>query len=160
MEKPAERSTPRAAASRMMNPLARSVASVAGSFCIALLAADISMSAATAQAQLPPFLEMRVPKPPTIGTGERGSFLTYEVQVTNFTPVPFTIKKLEVMSAAADKPVLFSSSDSALIQAVSRPGMAPAGGAERLKVAGGTRAVVFMWVPVEPRAAPTSISTA
>ena len=103
----------------------------------------------------PPFLEMRVPKPPTVAASEKGSFLAYEVHVTNFTPKPVTLKKLEVMSSP-DKRDLFTLSDSGLMRAVSRPGMAPAGQAERLKVNGGMRAVVFLWVPLMG-AAPKSI---
>ena len=37
---------------------------------------------ASAQAILPPSLELRVPKGPTLGTAENGSFLTYELHVT------------------------------------------------------------------------------
>ena len=40
----------------------------------------------------PPFLELRVPKPPTVATAENGSFLAYEVHVTNFVPQPVTLK--------------------------------------------------------------------
>ena len=123
-----------------------------------LLAADIPMSAAAAQGpSLPPFLELRVPKPPTVATGENGSFLAYEVHVTNFIPQPITLKKLDVMTASSDHRVLLSLADSALIRAVSRPGMAPAGGPERLKVNGGMLAVVFVWLPLEAGAPPTSI---
>ena len=105
--------------------------------------------AAFAQSSIsfPPFLEMRVPKPPTVAASEKGPFLAYEVHVTNFTPQPVTLKKLEVMSTP-DHRVVFTLSDSALMRAVSRPGMAPAAQTERLKVTGGMRAVVFLWVPV------------
>ena len=103
----------------------------------------------------PPFLEMRVPKPPTVANAENGPFLTYEVHVTNFTPQPITLKKLEVMSSP-DQRIVFTLGDSALMRAVTRPGMPPAAQAERLKVNGGMRAVVFMWVPLQA-AAPRSI---
>src|SRR6476660_690198 len=105
--------------------------------------------AAFAQSSIsfPPFLEMRIPKPPTVAASEKGPFLAYEVHVTNFTPQPVTLKKLEVMSSP-DQRVVFTLSDSGLMRAVSRPGMAPAAQTERLKVAGGMRAVVFLWVPV------------
>ena len=105
--------------------------------------------AAFAQSSIsfPPFLEMRIPKPPTVAASEKGPFLAYEVHVTNFTPQPVTLKKLEVM-ASPDQRVVLTLSDSGLMRAVSRPGMAPAAQTERLKVAGGMRAVVFLWVPV------------
>ena len=126
--------------------------------CLTLVAVGAPASAATAQGiQFPPFLELRVPKPPTVATGEGGQFLAYEVHVTNFVPQPITLKKLDVMTGSSDHRVLLSISDSALIRAVTRPGMAPAGGVERLKVNGGTRAVVFVWLPLEAGAPPTSI---
>jgi hypothetical protein len=120
-----------------------------------ILAAAVGGTAAAQGPQLPPFLEMRVPKPPTVANAENGPFLAYEVHVTNFTPQPTTLKKLEVLSSP-DKRVVFTLDDSALMRAVTRPGMAPAAQAERLKVAGGMRAVVFMWVPLTG-AAPKSI---
>ena len=106
---------------------------------------------------LPPFLELRVPKPPTVATVEGGSFLAYELHVTNFMAQQITLKKLDVVTAGADHRVLLSLGDSALMRAVARPGMAPAGATERLKLAGGTRGVVFVWVPVDARSAPTAI---
>jgi biotin carboxyl carrier protein len=124
----------------------------------ALLVATAAItSSAAAQVSLPPFLEMRVPKPPTVATAESGSFLAYELHVTNFMPQPVTMKKLDVMAATGDHRVLFSLGDSSLVRAVSRPGAAPMGGPERLKINGGGRAVVFIWVPLESRAAPSAI---
>jgi Peptidase family M23 len=127
-----------------------------------LILAPVALVAALASAgaqgaSLPPFLELRVPKPPTVANGENGVFLAYEVHVTSFIAQPITLKKLDVMSASADHRVLLSLSDSALMRAVTRPGMAPAGAVERLKVNGGTRAVVFLWVPLEGSAAPNAI---
>jgi hypothetical protein len=114
--------------------------------------------AAFAQSSIsfPPFLEMRVPKPPTVAASEKGPFLAYEVHVTNFTPQPVTLKKLEVMSSP-DQRVVFTLSDSGLMRAVTRPGMAPAAQKERLKVTGGMRAVVFLWVPLGASPAPKAV---
>jgi murein DD-endopeptidase MepM/ murein hydrolase activator NlpD len=120
-----------------------------------ILTAAVGGTAAAQGVQFPPFLEMRVPKAPTVANAENGAFLTYEVHVTNFTPQPATLKKLEVMSSP-DNRVIFTLGDSALMRAVTRPGMAPAAQAERLKVNGGMRAVVFLWVPLTG-AAPKSI---
>jgi len=124
--------------------------------CLSVLAAA-GAPAAYAQTNIsfPPFLEMRVPKPPTVAASEKGPLLAYEVHVTNFTPQPINLKKLEVM-ASPDQRVVFTLSDSGLMRAVSRPGMSPAAQAERLKVNGGLRAVVFLWVPLTG-AAPKSI---
>ncbi|HUQ81214.1 MAG TPA: M23 family metallopeptidase [Gemmatimonadaceae bacterium] len=108
-------------------------------------------------AQLPAFVELRVPKPPTVATAEGGAFLAYELHVTNFMPQSVTLKKIDVVTAGADRRVLLSLGDSALMRAVTRPGMAPAGAVERLKFEGGTRGVVFIWVPVDARSAPTRL---
>ena len=126
-----------------------------GALGIGLLGVAAPPAAVAQGPQLPPFLEMRVPKPPTVANAENGPFLAYEVHVTNFTPQPTTLKKLEVLSSP-DKRVVFTVDDSALMRAVTRPGMAPAAQTERLKVSGGMRAVVFMWVPLTG-AAPKAI---
>jgi hypothetical protein len=49
-----------------------------------------------------------------------------------------------------------SLTDSALMRAVSRPGVSAAG-ADRLKLGGGARAVVYIWVPVDARSAPAAL---
>ena len=107
-------------------------------------------------ASLPPPLELRVPKPPTVAIAESGSFLTYELHVTSFGGQPMSLKKVDVVTTTNDRRVLMSVSDSALIVATSRPGVMLSG-AERLKLTGGSRAVVFLWVPLDAQSAPTSI---
>jgi murein DD-endopeptidase MepM/ murein hydrolase activator NlpD len=107
-------------------------------------------------AQLPPPLELRVPKPPTVGNGENGSFVAYELHVTNFGMQPLTLKNVEVLSGNPDHAVLFTLADSTLAQSIARPGVqlpVP----ERSKIAGGMRAVVYLWVPVDSRGAPQSL---
>jgi murein DD-endopeptidase len=107
-------------------------------------------------ASLPPALELRVPKAPTIGTGVNGSFLAYELHVTNFGQQPVTLKSVDVVSADSGGPVLFTLADSALTQSIARPGTTlPA--AERTRIAGGMRAVVFVWLPVDARTAPSAL---
>ena len=123
-----------------------------------VLVATAAPSAAVAQgASLPPFLELRVPKPPTVAMTEKGSFIVYELHVTNFAPQQYTLKKVDVATAGADRRVLVSLGDSALQRAVTRPGVANITGPDRLKLAGGARGVVFLWVPVDARTAPTAI---
>lgn len=106
-------------------------------------------------AQLPPPLELRVPKPPTIATSVNGAFLAYELHVTNFGAQPLTLRAVEVITADAAQRVLFALTDSALAQSIARPGLTtPA--AERPRIAGGMRGVVFVWMPVDTGAAPAS----
>ena len=122
-----------------------------------VLLAGLGAREATAQgASLPPPLELRVPKPPTVATADNGSFLTYELHVTSFGAQPVSLKKVDVLAAAGDQRVLMSAADSALIVATARPG-ATLTGVERLKLTGGSRAVVYLWVPVDARSAPASI---
>lgn len=123
----------------------------------ALLAAVASATALAAQrAQLPPPLELRVPKAPTVGTGEHGSFIAYELHVTNFGMQALTLKSVEVLTEDAEHTVLFTLADSALAQSIARPGvqLPPP---ERSKIGGGMRAVVYLWVPVDARSVPQSL---
>jgi murein DD-endopeptidase MepM/ murein hydrolase activator NlpD len=140
-----------------MNMISQSSGRVA-SLCMALAAAGMPAAAAAQGASLPPALELRVPKPPTVATAEGGSFLAYELHVTSFTPQPVTLKKVDVMAGSADGRVLLSVSDSLLMRALTRPGVVNVAGAERVKFSGGTRGVVFLWVPVDGANAPRSLS--
>ena len=91
----------------------------------AFLAIVIPMERAGAQTiAFPPFLELRVPKPPTVAASESGSFLAYELHVTNFASQTVTLKQVEVATAGADgaRHVLFTLGDSALTRSISRPG--------------------------------------
>jgi murein DD-endopeptidase len=97
-----------------------------------------------------------VPKPPTVATGQDGSFLAYELHVTNFGAQLLTLKRVEVAGTEGGRAILLALSDSALTRAVTRPGTAmPA--AERTRLAGGARAVVFLWVPVDRGAPPMAV---
>ena len=127
--------------------------------CLALATLAIATPRiADLHAQLPPFIEIRVPKPPTVASGNGGSFLVHEVHVTNFQPAPLTLTRVEVLSGDADARVLLTLEDSALARALSRPGVAPAPPlAERAKLGGGLRGIVFVWVPLDGRTAPASI---
>ena len=124
---------------------------------VALAAVFASSSAATARAQvtLPPPLELRVPKAPTVASSVDGAFLAYELHVTNFGAQPLTLRAVEVVSDDAARRVLFSITDSTLLQMVARPGFTGTA-AERPRLGGGMRAVVFMWMPVDTNALPRS----
>ncbi|HET9012381.1 MAG TPA: M23 family metallopeptidase, partial [Gemmatimonadaceae bacterium] len=122
---------------------------LAGSFTSA------SVATARAQAMLPPPLELRVPKAPTVATGAEGAFLAYELHVTNFGAQPLTLRTVEVITADRTRRVLFTLSDSTLAQSLARPGVTLAA-AERPRIAGGMRGVVYLWMPVDTSAVPTS----
>jgi hypothetical protein len=103
--------------------------------------------AALAQlAERPALIEARVPKPPTIASGNDGAYLVYEVHVTNFEAREITWTGLEALDAASGSS-LFTLKDSALARDISRPGatgsqVAPA---NRPKLAGGQRALVYVF---------------
>lgn len=115
-----------------------------------------SASSLSAQTALPPNLELRIPKPPTVATAEQGSFVAYELHVTNFAVQPTTLRRIEVATGSGERRVLLALADSTLLRALTRPGTTlPL--AERPKLTGGSRAVVFLWVPVDRRSPPASL---
>ena len=86
------------------------------------LVASASAVTARGQAQLPPPLELRVPKAPTVAHGVDGAFLAYELHVTNFGAQPLTLRAVEVISTDPAHRVLYSVTDSTLLQGIARPG--------------------------------------
>ena len=119
--------------------------------------ATLAVATTTLRAQLanfPPALEVRVPKPPTVAHGGGQTVLPYELHVTNVTGQPVQLQRIDVLSAD-NGATLTTMTDSLLQRAAARPGTRiPA--AERLHLAAGLRAVVYMWVPVSG-AAPRAI---
>jgi hypothetical protein len=104
------------------------------------------------RAALPPGVEVRIPKPPTLGRGDGKQFLVYELHVTNLQGDTLVLKRIDVLGENPTTPFA-TIADSALLPMIARPGLARAGSpppppADRPKIGGGLRAVVFMWVPV------------
>jgi murein DD-endopeptidase MepM/ murein hydrolase activator NlpD len=121
---------------------------------VAIALAVGAPGAARAQPRLPPAVELRVPKPPTLATGNGASFLAYELHLTNFAAVPLALRRIDVLRAS-DGQVLLTLEDSALARTLSRPGMSPAPAPmERARITGGLRAVAFLWVPIDPGSVP------
>jgi biotin carboxyl carrier protein len=101
-----------------------------------------------AAAQIPPSIEFSVPKPPTVANSDSGSFLSYELHVTNLTPQPVTLRKVEVFDADTRAPVFAITDSAALTRVMGRAG--PRGPAETVAtVDAGLRTYVYMWVPVD-----------
>jgi len=109
-------------------------------------AATIVMPAADAHGQIPPSVEFRVPKTPTVAFTDSGAVLAYELFVTNLTAMPMTLRRVEVVSAGKVLSSL-SDADTSLQRATSRVTQIPV--ADRLKLDGGARAIVYLWVPVD-----------
>lgn len=125
--------------------------------CLALLAGGVRGATGAAQgAALPEALELRVPKPPTLAAAEGGSFLAFELHVTNLAAKAITLRKVEFARADPSRRVVLSLSDSALQRVIARPG-AQIPLAERVTLAAGLRGVVFLWIPVEGGTAPTGL---
>jgi hypothetical protein len=115
------------------------------------------VGAATLGAQIAPPVELRVPKPPSLGAGETGPFLVYELHVTNMSAVPLTVKSVDVTTADATPRTLYTLTDSALAQSLARPGVTGMQPADRATIGGGLRGVVFLWVPVAAGGVPSEI---
>ena len=125
-------------------------------FFLALAAITVRALGAVAHAQnIPPSIEFRVPKPPTVAAGDSGAFLTYELHVTNLTPNVQSLKKVEVVGAENGR-TLLTVSDSGLMRIIARPGQNVMA-SERTNIAGGTRAQLYLWVPVDRNAPPQAV---
>ena len=107
-----------------------------------------------AQATLPPPIEMRVPKPPTVARGDGRSVLIYELHVTNLMRDTVVLKRVDVLGDGGVALATFS--DSGLSALLNRPAVTvPA--ANRPRIGAGLRAVVFVWAPLAEGVAPRTI---
>jgi murein DD-endopeptidase MepM/ murein hydrolase activator NlpD len=123
-----------------------------GALGVAILATP---SAARAQARIPPSIEFRVPKPPTVAVSDSGAFVAYELHVTNLTPTPMTLRRVEVIDDASHATVM-NLADSALLRVIVRPAPAiPA--AQRARIGPGLRAYVYLWIPVDANHPPATL---
>jgi murein DD-endopeptidase len=119
------------------------------------MAGAFVIAAASLRAQIPSAIEFRVPKAPTVAVSDSGDFLAYELHITNLTPTVMTLRRVEVLDADRGA-VLASLSDTVLQRVVARPAAAiPAG--ERLAIAGGLRAYVYVWLPIDRAKAPARV---
>jgi murein DD-endopeptidase MepM/ murein hydrolase activator NlpD len=85
--------------------------------------------------------------------------LVYELHITNFSPVAQTIRRIEVFDDATPAHVLATLEDTALANAMARPGVAPPPTAvDRARLGGGLRAVVFLWTPVNAATPPKRVT--
>jgi murein DD-endopeptidase len=106
--------------------------------------------------QIPPSIEFRVPKTPTVAVSDSGAFIAYELHVTNLTALPMTLRRVDVLDADKRGTPVMSLSDSALLRAVARPAPnIPA--ASRMQTGPGLRAYVYLWIPTTKAAAPSRL---
>ena len=118
-------------------------------------AAAVVLSAREAHGQIPSSVEFRVPKTPTVAFSDSGAYVAYELFVTNLTPTPMTLRRVDVMTVGSPGAVLTSLADTGLLRSTSRITQIPAG--DRLKLDGGARAVVYLWVPVDRASPPAQL---
>jgi hypothetical protein len=114
-------------------------------------------SFAAAQAQIPPSVELRVAKAPTLATGDSVPFLAYELHVTNLTGAPLTLRRVDVVDDANRSRVLHTLQDSTLLRVLGRSLGPPVPPAERATIGGGLRAVVYMWIPLGRTESPAAL---
>ncbi len=136
-----------------------------------------------AQTLIPPSVEFSVPKPPTVAISDSGAVLSYELHVTNLTATAMYLRRVEVLDAKS-RGVVFTLADSALLPAFSRvapptcrpnqtgqrrdsagagrasppsmPECLPA--SERTQIPAGVRAYVYLWIPVDAKHPPATLS--
>lgn len=133
-------------------------------FSVAIVALAAGTTLAASQSRRPPAprdpsqprLGLRVPKPPTVAIGADGAVLVYELWVTNVAMDQWAIQKVEVLSADKDRRVLQTIEGPDLDPMIARPGTAVTR-AERRVLAGAGWALVYLWVPVDRNAPPSSI---
>lgn len=87
-------------------------------------------------------VDVQVPKTPTVVRSKDGNLLVYELHITNFGQKTLTLTGVEVWNDG--KLVTLEGPD--LKKVVSRPGATTK---DPLKIAGGLRAVVYLWVEVD-----------
>jgi murein DD-endopeptidase len=110
-----------------------------------------SHSAVAQIAERPARVEVVIPKAPTPVTVDTQRVLVYELHVTNFGTGPLVLRQLDIMDAASPHVPLASYRDSALGRVVVPAGsMMDMGGASSTRLDPGVRAIVFVWLPIEP----------
>jgi hypothetical protein len=114
-------------------------------------------SIVAAQAQIPPSVELRVAKAPTLATGDSIPFLAYELHISNLTGIPLTIRRVDVVDDANRGRVLHTLQDSTLLPVLSRSLGPPIPPALRATIGGGLRAVVYLWIPLGRTDTPTAL---
>jgi hypothetical protein len=100
----------------------------------------------------PPQLEVRVPFEPTAFSSAGRSHLIYELHLRNFGP-PVTLSRIDVLDAQPSTDTVIASLDAKQLEGIVQPiGARPAEDtqANRLQLAGGGSAVVFMLVSFPP----------
>jgi len=89
--------------------------------------------------------DVRIPAQPVSFKGGGKTHTVYELHITNFSRNPSVLTRLEVVEPGSKKQ-LASYTGEELGSRIARPGVAAATTEEKLKLAGGLRMVVYMWL--------------
>ena len=115
------------------------------------LNAGLAASPAAGGSPFPLQLEARVPFAPTAFPSAGRTYVAYELYLTNFSPSPMTLSRVDVLDAqeASAKPVATFEGEQldALLQPISGP--APANKSDVRQLGGGATIVAFIWIPFE-----------
>ncbi len=90
-------------------------------------------------------VDIRIPAQPVSFKGGAKTHIVYELHITNFSRNPCVLTRLEVVEPNTNKQ-LASYTGEELGTRIARPGVAATTTDERLKLAGGLRMVVHMWL--------------
>jgi hypothetical protein len=97
----------------------------------------------------PPQLEIRVPFEPTAFPSAGRTYLIYELHLRNFAPIPFTLRRVEVLDAdttAAQPVAVFEAAQlDSILQPIGPRAPGDASG-DRRQLAGGGSVVLFAWI--------------
>jgi murein DD-endopeptidase len=117
---------------------------------VLLTAGAPAVCVAQARERLVQSVDLHIPMPPTPVKIAGRRHLAYELHLTNFRLADIVLTRVQVRNAGTDVP-LADLRDSALTERLGRPG-APQLPDKRL-VAGGMRAVVYLWLALDDTAA-------
>ena len=90
-------------------------------------------------------IDVTIPKPPTPFVADGKTHLVYELNLTNIAADDLLVDVVAVADAGSGQE-LAKYEGTALADAIVRPGQPSLRGAAKLKIGGGQRAVVFVWV--------------
>lgn len=111
---------------------------------------DAKPAASSAQRPLTVPLDVTTPVAPSAFQANGKRRLVYELHVTNFSPGDCVLTRVEALGAG--EKALASYEGSELAALLARPGAPPS--TEKPRIGGGLRAVVYMWLTLEPGVTP------
>ncbi len=115
----------------------------------------LTLAPRSSVAQIPPSIEFRVPKPPTVAVGDSGGFLSYELHVTNLTADSLVLRRIDILDGKSGQ-TLQMMPDSVIVKNVQRPGPR-ASAAAPAQINAGLRAIVYLWLYVDAKNPPATL---